>query len=144
MKVVGPGIDHEEGRHDYVVVVLDRPMGNITGWMGSRTYSNGWDGGTYWSHVGYPADLASANRPSFQGSISLNGAAAGDPSEHKNILHKGDVWPGQSGGPVFGWWDGEPWPRVVSVQSWHNPSSNGASGGGHMIDLIIRARNDFP
>ena len=27
-----------EERHDYVVVVLDRPMGELTGWMGSRTY----------------------------------------------------------------------------------------------------------
>jgi V8-like Glu-specific endopeptidase len=144
VKVVGPGVDHEEGRHDYVVVVLDQPMGNTTGWMGSRTYSNDWDGGTYWSHIGYPADLASANRPSFQGSISLNGAAESDPTEHKNIEHKADVWPGQSGGPVFGWWDNEPWPRAVSVQSWQNTGVNGASGGAHMVDLIIRARNDFP
>jgi V8-like Glu-specific endopeptidase len=142
-KVVGPGIDNEEGRHDYVVVVLDRRMGDITGWMGSRTYSDSWDGGTYWSHIGYPGDLASGNRPSFEGSIALDGSSS-DPEEHQNILHRGDVWPGQSGGPFFGWWSGEPWPRAVSVQSWQNPSDNGSSGGSHLVDLVIRARADFP
>ena len=53
-------------------------------------------------------------------------------------------WPGQSGGPFLGWWAGEGWPRVVADQSWQNASTNGASGGSHMVDLIIRARNDFP
>jgi V8-like Glu-specific endopeptidase len=141
-KVVGPGIDNDEGRHDYVVVVLDRRMGDVTGWMGSRTYSDSWDGGRYWSHIGYPGDLAGGSRPSFEGSIALDGTA--DPQEHQNILHRGDVWPGQSGGPFFGWWSGEPWPRAVSVQSWQNPNDNGASGGSHMVDLVIRARADFP
>jgi V8-like Glu-specific endopeptidase len=142
VKVVGPGIDSEEGRHDYVVVVLDRRMGDVTGWMGSRTYSDSWDGGTYWGHIGYPDDLASATRPSFQGDIGLDGSES-DPEEHQNIIHKGDVWPGQSGGPFFGWWSGEPWPRAVSVQSWQNSEENGSSGGSHMVDLVIRARNDF-
>jgi len=41
--------------------------------MGSRTYDDGWDGGNYWSHIGYPGDLATGTRPSFQGSFSLNG-----------------------------------------------------------------------
>ena len=33
--------------------------------------------------------------------------------------------------------------KVVSVQSWQTASTNGASGGGNMVDLVIRARNDF-
>lgn len=143
VKVFPPGIDAEEGRHDYVVVVLNTRMGDLTGWMGSKTYSDSWDGGNYWSHIGYPADLASVQRPSYQSPIALDGSDS-DPQEHQRIFHKGDVWPGQSGGPMFGWWDGEPWPRVVSVQSWQNPNTNGASGGEHMVDLIIRARNEHP
>ena len=43
---------------DYVVLVLDRRMGDTCGWMGSRTYSDSWDGGSYWRHIGYPGDLA--------------------------------------------------------------------------------------
>jgi V8-like Glu-specific endopeptidase len=142
-QVSGPTIDGTEARNDYVVVALDRRMGDITGWMGSRTYNDSWDGGTYWSHIGYPGDLNSGTRPSFEGSISLNGDDS-QPGTNQAIYHLGDVWPGQSGGPFFGWWSGEPWPRVVADQSWQNASTNGASGGSHLVDLIIRARNDFP
>lgn len=142
-KVRGPTIDWGEGQHDYVVVVLNTRMGNITGWIGSRTYSDSWDGGRYWSHIGYPGDIASGRRPTFQGSIALDGEFW-DPQIHQRIWHKGDVWPGQSGGPYFGWWNGESWPRAVGVQSGQTPDENSASGGSHMVDLIIRARNDFP
>jgi V8-like Glu-specific endopeptidase len=142
-QVNGPTIDGTEARNDYVVVVLDRRMGDLTGWMGSRTYDDGWDGGDYWSHIGYPGDLATGTRPSFQGSFSLNGDDT-EPATNQAMYHTADVWPGQSGGPFFGWWSGEPWPRVVADQSWQNSSTNGASGGSNMVDLIIRARNDFP
>ena len=142
-QVVGPGIDGTEARNDYVVVTLDRRMGDITGWMGSRTYDDSWDGGTYWSHIGYPGDLNSGTRPSFEGSISLNGDD-NQPGTNQAIYHLGDVWPGQSGGPFFGWWPGEPWPRAVADQSWQNASTNGASGGSYMVDMVIRARTDFP
>jgi len=140
-KVTPPDIDGEEAKHDYVVVVLDRRLGDTTGWMGSRPYDHDWDGGTYWSHVGYPTDLASGNRPCFQGDIALDGV--GD-ELHEAIHHRGDVWPGQSGGPFFAWWEGEEWPRAVSVQSWQNTGTNGASGGSHLVDLVIRARSEFP
>lgn len=142
-QVAGPGIDSTEGRNDYVVVVLDSPIGNLTGWMGSRTYDDGWDGGNYWSHIGYPGDLNSGTRPSFQGGISLNGDDNTGGS-NQQIYHAGDVWPGQSGGPFFGWWSGEDWPRVVADQSWQNSTTNGASGGSNMVDLIVRARNEWP
>jgi hypothetical protein len=57
-KVVGPSLDVDEQRQDYVVIVLDTRLGDVCGWMGSRTYSDDWDGGKYWRHVGYPGDLA--------------------------------------------------------------------------------------
>ena len=142
VEVSGPDIDDEEARHDYAVVVLNTRLGDITGWMGSQTYSDSWDGSSVWSHVGYPGDLAAGQRPSYQGEIALDGSDE-DPEQHQRIYHRGDVWPGQSGGPFFAWWEGESWPRVVSVQSWQNSSDNGASGGSHMIDLIVRARNEF-
>jgi V8-like Glu-specific endopeptidase len=140
VKVTPPTLDSNEQRHDYVVVVLDRRIGDTTGWMGSRTYSDSWNGGAYWRHIGYPGDLSGTGRPSYQRDIAFTGTRG--PSEDRYIEHKGDVSPGQSGGPYFAWWDKEPWPRVVGVQSGEEPSINGASGGSHMVDLIIRARND--
>lgn len=142
-KVYGPTIDADEGRHDYVCVVLDRRMGNLTGWMGTRSWTDSWDDEPYWSHIGYPGDLTSGNRPTFQGSLGLDGSFW-DPDYHTRIWHKGDVWPGQSGGPYFGWWSGEVGPRAVAVQSGQNPDENSASGGAHMVDLVIRARNEHP
>lgn len=142
-KVVGPGIDVDEGRQDYVVLVLNTRIGDVCGYMGSRTYSDSWDGGRYWRHIGYPGDLAAAQRPSYERDIALDGDFW-EGESHQRIWHKGDVWPGQSGGPFFAWWSGESWPSVVCVQSGQNPSENSASGGGRMVDLIIRARNEFP
>src|SRR3546814_5933972 len=63
-KVTGPTIDSAEAREDYVVLVLDRRIGETCGWLGSRTYSDSWDGGSYWRHIGYPGDLAGGQRPS--------------------------------------------------------------------------------
>ncbi|HNP83418.1 MAG TPA: hypothetical protein PKN47_18300 [Nitrospira sp.] len=142
VKVSGPTLDGNEQKHDYVCIVLDRRIGDITGWMGSRAYSTSWDNGNYWRHIGYPGDLTGSSRPSYQRDISFTGTDG--PSEHRRINHMGDVWPGQSGGPYFAWWDNEPWPRVVAVQSGQEPSTNTASSGNHMVDLVIRARNEHP
>ena len=142
-KVTGPTIDFVEGMFDYVVVVLDRNIGDFTGWMGARGYTDSWDGGLYWQHIGYPGDLTSGNRPTFESPIALDGAWWQFDS-HEAMSHRGDVWPGQSGGPFFGWWSGDVGPRAVAVQSSQNSSENNASGGQDLVDLIIRARNDFP
>jgi V8-like Glu-specific endopeptidase len=142
-KVSGPTIDLIEGMYDYVCVVLNQPIGNLTGWIGSRGYTDSWDGGTYWSHIGYPGDLTGGNRPTFQGGIALDGAWW-EFDSHEAMAHHADVWPGQSGGPFFGWWGNEPWPRAVAVQSSQNQSENNGSGGQDMVDLIITARNDHP
>ena len=143
LKVFGPTINRTEGQHDYVAVVLDRRIGDLTGWMGSRSWSDDWDGEPYWRHIGYPGDLAGGQRPSYQRDIALDGSFW-DREVHTRIFHQGDVWPGQSGGPYFAWWDGESWPRVVAVQSGQDSDENSATGGAHMIDCIVRARNDFP
>jgi len=141
VKVVGPTIDWIEGMSDYVCVVLDRYLGNLTGWVGAKGYTDAWDGTPYWSHIGYPGDLTAGNRPTFQSSISLDGTWW-QPDSGESMSHRGDVWPGQSGGALFGWWSNGP--HAVSVQSAHNASENLASGGQDMVDLIIRARKDNP
>jgi peptidoglycan hydrolase-like protein with peptidoglycan-binding domain/V8-like Glu-specific endopeptidase len=136
-------IDRDEARSDYVVVVLNSRLGDVTGWMGSRTYSDSWDGDALWNHVGYPFDLNSGQRPTFQPSISLDGAFF-DSDSRKRIFHKGDVFGGQSGGPFFAWWKGETYPSVVAVQSSEKSSENLASGGSDLVTLIAKARTDFP
>lgn len=142
-KVVGPDLDGDEQRHDYVVVVLDRRIGDTCGWMGTRSYTDSWDGGAYWNHIGYPGDLAGGNRPIYQNSIALDGASDQEDS-HERINHYGDVWPGQSGGPFFAWWSGDPSPYAVAVQSGQTPTVNAASGGSYIVNLVNLARNEYP
>lgn len=135
---------------DHVVVVLDRRLGDVAGWMGSRAYDTGWNGGDYWGHIGYPGDMAGGRRPAFIGYQNFDGtfqqATGGRTS--LGIEHEIDVWPGQSGGPYFGWWAGEAWPRVVGVQSGQNRGGAGGkntgSGGNPLPELVSFARGVAP
>lgn len=140
-KVAGPTIDSTEIQYDYVVIVLDRPIGNSTGWLGSKSYSDSWDGGAYWTHAGYPGDLTGTQRPTYQTGIALDGDFW-SADDNESMTHKADIWPGQSGGPFWGYWDGAPY--AVATQSAHNPSDNFASGGSDLVNLVIRARNEHP
>jgi V8-like Glu-specific endopeptidase len=140
LKEDGDGfITGDEGNFDYVVVVLDRRLGDTTGWMGARGYDDDWDDLAVWSHMGYPTDLNSGQRPTWQGGFLIDGTDA----DAQSILHQADVFPGQSGGPVFGFWTGDVGPRAVAVQSWQTSANNGASGSMDMRDLVARARTDF-
>jgi V8-like Glu-specific endopeptidase len=132
-------ISGNEGDYDYVVVVLDRRLGETTGWMGARGYDDDWDSLAVWSHMGYPADLNMGQRPTWQGGFTVDGTDA----DAQSILHRADVFPGQSGGPMFGFWSGDVGPRAIAVQSWQNSSNNGASGSMDMRDLVARARTEF-
>jgi hypothetical protein len=52
LKEDGDGfISGDEGNFDYVVVVLDRRLGDTTGWMGARGYDDDWDDLAVWSHI---------------------------------------------------------------------------------------------
>jgi V8-like Glu-specific endopeptidase len=139
-----------ESAFDYVAITLDSRLGDITGWMGSRGYDDDWDGGDYWGHVGYPADVGGARRPVFIGYQHFDDEdeqSTGGRDSYE-IKHKVDVFPGQSGGPFFGWWDGEPWPRVVSVQSGQNLGGAGGpntcGGGNPLPELVNYARTQDP
>lgn len=143
-------ISESENAFDYVVVTLDSRMGDITGWMGSRGYDDSWDGGDYWGHIGYPGDLASGQRPAFIGYQhfdDVDSESTGGRDAYA-IKHKIDVFPGQSGGPYFGWWDNEPWPRVVATQSGQNLGGAGGpntgGGGNPLPELVSYARTQDP
>ncbi len=64
------------------------------------------------------------------------------------IMHRNDVRGGQSGGPYFGWWSGENFPRVIASQSAENwgmaGGPNAAGGGAPLPELIIHATTVEP
>ncbi len=96
LRAVSP-IDSLEAMFDYVVLVLDWPIGNVTGWMGARGYTDFWDSQPYWSHVGFPSDRGGGLQPTFQTDIALDGLWFQDDA-HEAMTHTADVVGGQSGG----------------------------------------------
>ena len=56
--------------HDIAVLRLYEPIGSWLGWMGTKVYDPGWQGGAYWTLTGYPAMVAGAERPSYESSIA--------------------------------------------------------------------------
>lgn len=142
-----------EAPFDYAVLILDRDIGDLTGWVGYRTYNTRWNGDQYWDHVGYPGGLTNSERPVFtkddlfwktendNRSGGLSGMILG---------HFIDVEGGHSGGPMWGWWPNENFPRIVAVHSSSsfNPAytqqgDNQASGGASMTKLIKYARENY-
>ena len=79
---------------DYAVIVLDQPIGLTYGWLGSRTYDNGWDDATsYWHSIGYPQDWSGSGEiAAWQTDFKLNelelglGLDAADPKLHVRQL----------------------------------------------------------
>jgi hypothetical protein len=68
--------------------------------------------------------------------------------------HFNDIVAGHSGGPAWGWWGEESWPRVVGVQSTQpfncppKPTDisgdNEFGGGPALSSLISWARSNYP
>jgi V8-like Glu-specific endopeptidase len=141
---IGPGrIGASDGNEDYAVLVLDRRLGDTYGWYGSRTYDSGWDDEvSVWCNIGYPTDNGwNSVTPVFQTNFFLSGLAA-EGSARLIRSQTFDNWPGQSGGPVFGFWDDGPY--VVGVVSGQGPDYNYISGGSLLPSLISRARSEMP
>ena len=147
------GLSDQETAFDYVVVVLDRNMGDLTGYAGYRTYSSSWNNGNYWQQIGYPGDLSGAQRPAFfsPGAIGSVGSQSTAGQSGYVLGHFMDTSRGHSGGPHWGWWSDEPWPRVVGVQSTgastpgdDTSGDNEAGGGPALSDLIAYARSNYP
>jgi V8-like Glu-specific endopeptidase len=142
---VGPGsIPDDESDEDYAVIVLDQPLGAQYGWLGSRTYDSGWDDETSaWHSIGYPQDWSgNGELAAWQTNFFLNELGADYGSARLIRSQTFDNWPGQSGSPIFGFWnDG---PHVVGVVSGQGPDYNYISGGSLLPSLINRARNEHP
>lgn len=142
---VGQGqIPDDESDEDYAVIVLDQPLGARFGWLGSRTYDSGWDDETSaWHSIGYPQDWSGNGEiAAWQSNFMLNELGADYGSARLIRSETFDNWPGQSGSPIFGFWDDGPY--VVGVVSGQGSDYNYISGGSLLTSMIGRARSEQP
>lgn len=153
-----PGmLNDQQTAFDYVVLVMEEEIGNVIGYPGYRTYDDDWNGGEYWQYTGYPGELAGGMRPAFQGDCVVSSTQGQSLSGNSaQVLgHFNEFTPGQSGGAVWGWWDDEPWPRVVGVGSTIGSTAqqrphgrtigdNEFGGGAALSKLIHWARQNYP
>jgi hypothetical protein len=133
--------------HDICLLRLYDPLGDHLGYFGATLYDPAWQGGAYWTLVGYP-NIVTSERPSFQIGISvLSNEVDGDAMELK---HHGDEGGGNSGGPFFGSWSDGPY--VIGTSSGGetihhkdgDETNNICAGGQALIDLIGYWRTNWP
>ena len=137
---------------DYAVVILDRRIGDLTGWAGYATFDPFWLGLRSWQNIGYPRDLTGTERPAFsEGPILSTNTQAFNGQFGQALGHRIDTSPGHSGGPYWGWFNAGPipeaFPRVTAVDSM-SPSTtaenNRAAGGEALSNLITWALANRP
>jgi|JI6StandDraft_1071083.scaffolds.fasta_scaffold02495_1 V8-like Glu-specific endopeptidase len=139
-----PLLDVDEVAFDFVAIVLDRNAGDTTGWMGSRTYSTDWNGGSHWANIGYPLDLGETIYPVFQNPCSVTATQDYCWSDWCSVMLKSlcDISGGQSGGPLYGTWGDIP--DVIGVVSAATDETNMFAGGALIPTLIQQARTEAP
>lgn len=133
--------DHSQG-DDIAIMKLFDPLGDWLGYFGTKRYSDDWEDAPYWTLAGYPGAVANGMRPSRQSGISvLDDDSEGDGLE---IEHNGDASPGDSGGPLFAWWNDGPY--LIGVHSGGEEEyqfpiwvvENNVAAGGNLLNKIVR------
>jgi V8-like Glu-specific endopeptidase len=137
---------HAQG-DDMAVMRLDVPLGNSLGWFGFKTYTSDWEDRSMWTLPGYPQDKESpaGSRPWLHQNFPIidddnDGAGV-------ELEYRADTEGGQSGAPVFAWFDGAPY--VVGTHSggednFGEPRQNVAAGGAALTNLLHWARSNWP
>ena len=148
--VRGYDVNGDVTGYDWAVCRLYEPLGSWLGYFGYNGYSDDWEDDAYWSLIGYPGAVAGGQRPSFQGSVS-SFDTDGDSNGGTEIETRADLTPGNSGGPMFGWWSGDP--RLIGVVSgqeedyifpFSSERGNVIAGGSGFTSLMAWGRTNWP
>jgi len=128
---------------DYAVVITADRIGDRFGWLGTKTYNSSWDDEPFWMNIGYPGDVAGARFPIFQRRKELD-EHGWDYGSGRAMDTDADINPGQSGSPMFAFWDDGPY--AVAVVSSHDVEDreNYCSGGSDLPRLVRVALNANP
>jgi V8-like Glu-specific endopeptidase len=137
---------------DYACLVLDQRLGDVFGWLGTKTYDSSWDGDNVWWSMGYPTDIASGLQPTFIKNKNMD-EDEWDYGSGRAMTTSADMMKGQSGSAMFGFWDEgnppQPIPYAVAVMSafgnvWASGFENWCSGGSDLGRVVKQARDENP
>jgi V8-like Glu-specific endopeptidase len=135
--------------YDWAVLRLYEPLGQWLGYFGYNGYSSSWEDQAYWTLLGYPGAVSGGTRPSYQSAASVFDDDS-DSNGGQELESQVDATPGNSGGPFFGWWGGDP--RIIGVVSgqeedWIFPfgfeKGNVMASGSGFTNLIAWGRTNW-
>ena len=139
--------DHAQG-DDMAVMRLSLTLGNNLGFFGFKTYTSDWEDQSIWTLPGYPWDKDPADRGSKPW-LHANFPIIDDDNDGAGVEleYRADTFDGQSGAPVYAWFDGSPY--VVGTHSggednFGEPRQNVAAGGNALTNLLHWARSNWP
>jgi V8-like Glu-specific endopeptidase len=139
---------HDVCANDFAIGVLSEPLGLSHGWLGTRAFTTSWIDIPHFMHVG----LRGGVLPSWQAGLSVEDVDDG-PFHTMELETFCDSESGQSGGPLFAFWGGDPY--IVGVLSGYEtefaytfPASFTAShnvfaGGPGMVGMVRRMREEY-
>jgi len=139
--------------YDWAILRLYEPLGSSLGYFGYNSYSTDWNNLEVWSNIGYPGDIDNAEEPAFQQGYTINDtdgdSNGGEELETKNC----DLYFGNSGGPIFAWWNNGTDPRIVGVVSaqeteykfpFSTRNDNYFASGDGFVNLCAWGRANWP
>jgi V8-like Glu-specific endopeptidase len=136
--------------YDWAALRLYEPLGASLGYFGYNSYSTAWNNQPIWSNIGYPGDIDNAEEPAFQQGFTINDTDADKNGGEELETENCDLNHGNSGGPIFAWWNNGTDPRLVGVVSSQetedSPARNDnvfASGDG-FVNLCAWGRTNWP
>jgi len=139
--------------YDWAVLRLYEPLGSSLGYMGYNSYSDDWNNQPYWSNIGYPGDIDNAEEPAFQQGFTINDTDGDSDGGEELETENCDLNHGNSGGPMFAWWNSGTDPRIVGVVSgqeteykfpFSSRNDNVFASGNGFVNLCAWGRSNWP
>lgn len=136
--------------NDWAVLVLNEPVGNEFGWLGTKYFNDGWLNRNIWENVSYPNAgtlNSSGEYPLYQRDCNIRENVGG------LLYHDCDTNGGASGSPIVGTFDGARY--IVALNNWEWASSagcayqrgvcsNGAVLANNFIETLKKALQERP
>jgi len=100
---------------DWALLRLDKKLGDTQGWLGIKTLSIDDMTATLGIQVGYSADFQNGETAGAHVNCSITRQKSQD-----FFIHNCDMTRGASGGPIFAYWNGEPYIYAINVAEYRN------------------------